>query len=189
MSVTLAPSPWPLPSRAPGAFGRELPRHGGAGTPHAVRWLQRRHASITPRQVATAFASLCGVSLAIAAFFFWQGAPFVLAFTGAELGLVGLAMAILARHAGDRETLTLVGRSLLVEQCVGSRVQRTDFAAEWATVEPAAGQGSLVEICGHGRRVRVGRFLRPEFRAAFAHELRRALRRARHGAPPENDSN
>jgi uncharacterized membrane protein len=37
--------------------------------------------------------------------------------------------------------------------------------------------------------VRVGRFLRPEFRAAFAHELRRALRRARQRALPENDSN
>ena len=82
-----------------------------------------------------------------------------------------------------------MGRSLLVEQCLGSRVWRTDFAADWATVEPAAGQGSLVEICGQGRRVRVGRFLRPEFRAAFAHELRRALRCARHRATPENDSN
>ena len=178
-----------MPPRAPSAFGREVSLQGGPDGPRAMQWLLRRSGAIAPRQLGAVFASLCGVSLAIAAFFFWQGAPVVLAFTSAELGAVGLAMLVFARHAGDRETLTLVGRSLLVEQCVGSRVRRTDFAAEWATVEPAAGQGSLVEICGHGRRVRVGRFLRPEFRAAFAHELRRALRRARHGAPPENDSN
>jgi uncharacterized membrane protein len=189
MSVTLAPSHWPMPLRAPGVFGREVPLQGGPGAPRATQWLLRRNGSISPRQLGAVFASLCGVSLAVAVFFFWQGAPYVLALTGAELGAVGLTMLVFARHAGDRETLTLVGRSLLVEQCVGSHVRRTDFAAEWATVEPAAGQGSLVEICGHGRRVRVGRFLRPEFRAAFAHELRRALRRARHRALPENDSN
>jgi uncharacterized membrane protein len=178
-----------MPPRAPGAFGREIPLQGHPGGPRAMQWLLRRNGSITPRQLGAVFATLCGVSLAIAGFFHWQGARFVLALTGAELGAVGLAMLVFARHAGDRETLTLVGRSLLVEQCVGSRVCRTDFAAGCATVEPAAGQGSLVEICGHGRTVRVGRFLRPEFRAAFAHELRRALRLARLGARSENDSN
>jgi uncharacterized membrane protein len=54
----------------------------------------------------------------------------------------------------------------------------TEFMAEWLTVEPAAGQGSLVELAGQGRTVRVGRFLRPELRAHFARELRVALRRA-----------
>jgi uncharacterized membrane protein len=56
-------------------------------------------------------------------------------------------------------------------------VDRTDFAADWLTVEPAAGQGSLVEISGRGQSVRVGRFLRPELRGALARELRFALRR------------
>ena len=187
MSVTYAPNPWPMPP--PSAFGREVVLPGPPGAPRALQWLLKRNGSITPHQLAGAYTSLCLVSLAIAGFFFWQGAPFVLAFTGLELGAVGLALALFARHAGDRETLTLVGHSLLVEQCIGSRVEHVDFAADRATVEPAAGQGSLVEICGHGRRVRVGRFLRPEYRGAFAQELRRALRRAPHAALPENDSN
>ncbi len=189
MSVTLAPSPWQVPPRTPRAFGHEVVLHGQPGAPRALQWRLWRHGSITPRQLGGVFAALCTVSLVIAGFFYWQGAPLVLAFTALELSAVGLAMLMFARHAADRETLTLVGRSLLVEQCVGPRVERTDFAADWATVEPAAGQGSLVEICGQGRLVRVGRFLRPESRGAFAHELRRALRRACVGPQPEKDSN
>jgi len=73
--------------------------------------------------------------------------------------------------------LTLAGRSLAVEQRWGRRVERADFAAEWLSVEPAAGQGSLVELSARGRTMRVGRYLRPDQRGAFAQELRSALRR------------
>jgi len=43
-------------------------------------------------------------------------------------------------------------------------------------VEPVHGEGSLVEITGQGRRIRVGRYLRPELRMALARELRQAVR-------------
>ena len=124
------------------------------------------------------YLSMCALSLCISAFFMWQGAPFVLFFAGLELGVLGVALLMFARHASDREVLTLAGRSLSVEQRSGNRVERTDFTAEWLTVEPAAGQGSLVQLSGEGRTVQVGRFLRPELRPAFARELRRALRLA-----------
>ena len=100
------------------------------------------------------------------------------AFAGTELLLVGAVLLVYARHAADREVLTLSGRALAVEQTCGGHTARTDFRADRLTVEPAAGQGSLVELSGHGQTARVGRFLRPEQRAAFAQELRRALRRA-----------
>ena len=124
------------------------------------------------------YGLLSAVSMGIALAFYLQGAPLVLAFAGIELLAIGCALLVFARHAADRETLTLVGRSLQVEQCFGTRTARTDFSADWLTVEPAAGQGSLVELSGRGQRVRVGRFLRPELRGAFARELRVALRRA-----------
>jgi len=148
-----------------------------AGLP-ALQWLLRRNCSITPRQLGMVYLSLCCVSLLIGVFFVLQGAPIVLAFAGVELAAVGIALLAFARHAGDRETLTLVGRSLQVEQCIGTRVRRTEFVADWLHVEPAAGQGSLVELSARGERMRVGRFLQPEQRGAFALELRRALRRA-----------
>jgi len=187
MSTAFASHPWPTPTAAlrgtPWVFGREVTLPGAT---RALQWLQRRNCSITPRQLGLVYASLCAVSLLVGAFFFLQGAPLVLAFTGVELLAVGCALLLFARHAGDREVLTLVGRSLQVEQCIGSRVQRTDFAAEWINVEPAAGQGSLVELSARGQQVRVGRFLRPELRSAFARELRHALRR---GAPNDSNSN
>ena len=182
MTATFAPSPWPMPPGPPRGtpwlFGREVELGGVPGAPRALQWLLSRNCSITPRQLGGVYLALCAVSLLIGVLFFVQGAAFILAFAGFELLAVGLALLVYARHAADRETLTLVGCSLQVEQCFGSRVARTDFAADWLTVEPAAGQGSLVELSGRGQRVRVGRFLRPELRGAFARELRLALRRA-----------
>jgi uncharacterized membrane protein len=166
----------------PWLFGREVLIGDGDGATRAIQWRLLRNCSITPRQLGIVYGSLCLVSLAIAAGFFAQGATLVLAFAGIELLAVGAALLVFARHAADHETLTLLGRSLQVEQCRASRVERTEFPADWLTVEPAAGQGSLVELSGRGQCVRVGRFLRPELRGAFARELRLALRRA--PAPP-----
>jgi uncharacterized membrane protein len=134
--------------------------------------------------LATAYVSLCLLSLLIAAGFAWVGATVVLAFAGLELAIVGLALLLYARHARDGDTLTLSGESLAVEQALGSRTLRTEFRAEWVSVEPSHGEGSLVELSGQGQRVRVARFLRPELRTALARELRLALRSARHAASP-----
>jgi len=163
---------------------------GLPGAPRGLQWLLGRNCSITPRQLGAVYLFLCGVSALIAGFFFLHGAKLIPMFAAAELAAVGLAMLSFVRHAADREVLTLVGPSLQVEQCFGSQVARTDFAAAWLRVEPVAGQGSLVQLSARGQSVRVGRFLRPELRAAFALELRQALRRA--VARPdlaENDSN
>jgi uncharacterized membrane protein len=160
------------PRNAAWRFAREEVL-GGVGV---LQWQLFRNCSIAPRQLAAVYAALCAVSLFIAGFFYVQGAPFVLAFAGLEMLGVGLAFLLFARHAADRETLTLVGRSLQVEQCFGSRTQRTEFSAHGLSVEPAVAQGSLVALSGRGQRVQVGRFVRPELRAELAGELRRALR-------------
>lgn len=192
MTATLASGSWPLPLAAPRAlpwlFGREVTLTNLPGAPRALQWLLKRNCSIAPRELGLVFALLCSVSLSIGAFFLAHGAPWVLAFACIELLCVGLAFLVFARHAGDREVLTLVGRRLEVEQCIASRVERAQFDAEWLRVEPAGGQGSLVQLSARGASVRVGRFLRPELRATFARELRVALRRAAE-APAESDPN
>jgi uncharacterized membrane protein len=188
MSIALAPSPWPAPPRPVDdrgwRFARRVEVDAADGTRHAaLAWVLRRNCSLTPRQVVAVYASLCAVSLSIAAGFWVHGAPFVAAFAAVELVGLGLALAVYARHATDRETVLFDGDRLTVERRVGPHVERADFRAAWLSVEPARAQGSLVELAGQGRRVRVGRFLRPDQRAAFAMELRSALRRARAGWP------
>jgi uncharacterized membrane protein len=182
MTATVAPSPWPSagPSAAPRAwmFCHEVRIDGPAGARTLLRWVMKRNCSITPQQLLAVYACLCVVSLSISLFFLIQGAPFVMAFAGVELLLVGLALLVYARHAGDRETITLAGVDVAVEQQIGRRARHASFQAEWLAVEPVHGQGSLVMLSGQGQSMLVGRFLRPELRAAFAHELRRALRRA-----------
>jgi uncharacterized membrane protein len=92
---------------------------------------------------------------------------------------VGIGMLVMARHARDREIITLSGREMAVETHVGQQVERISFRAEWVRVEPAAAEGSLVELSGEGRSVRIGRHVRPELRFELAQELRRALRMSR----------
>jgi uncharacterized membrane protein len=153
-------------------FGREV-------APGSMQWRLARNCSVTPRQMLVSYLALCVVALSIGAGFAIGGAPIVLGFAGLELAVVGAALLVFARHAGDRETLTLIGRSLQVERHDGTRAERTEFAVDWLTVEPAAGQNSLIQLAGQGRTMRIGRWLRPELRADFARELRLALRQAR----------
>lgn len=177
MSATFAPSPWPAPAAALRTdgwrFGRVLQ------APPRWQFDLRRNVSLTPRQLIGAYLLLCAVSVAVAAGFWWHGVAMVGLFTGIELLLLGVAMWHAARHAGDRELVTLDSRELAVDLHVGAEVAHTRFRAEWVRVEPAAGDGSLVELSGQGQRVCIGRHLRPELRVELARELRRALQQAR----------
>jgi uncharacterized membrane protein len=141
-----------------------------------MQWVMQRNCSITPRQMMAVYLSLCAVSLLIAGGFWIAGARTVMAFTGLELLMLGAALLLYARHATDCETITLAGRELAVEHRCGQGVERAQFRAEWVRVEPASGDGSLVEVSGEGRHARVGRYVRPEWRPQLAQELRLALR-------------
>jgi uncharacterized membrane protein len=190
MSATLAPCPWPNPASPPAwRFARELMLPGDGGKIPSLQWVLRRAGLIAPRQLAAVYLSLCLLAAAAGAGLWWQGVRWVSALAGIELLLVGVTLLAYARRAGDREVLTLSGRRLAVEQSLGRRTAHADFRADRLTVEPAAGQGSLVELSEGGQTVRVGRFLRPELRAAFAGELRRALRRASTPEHETRDSN
>jgi len=189
MTATFAPTPWSAPAGAavtamPWRLAREVPLEGAAGGPRsALQWVLKRNCSITPAQLGGAFGAICAVALLIAAGFWWLGYGLVLGFTGLELGALGLACLVFARHDGDRETITQAANTLELERRIGRVVERAQIRAEWVRVEPARGQGSLVELAGQGQRVRVGRTLRPEMRHVLARELRLALRRAAERAP------
>ena len=144
----------------------------------SVSWRLRRNCSVSPSQLLAVYLMLCGLSLAIGVFFWSQGATFVLFFTGLELLVVGVAFLVYARHATDGEWISLQGASLVVERETAGRRERAEFERQWVRVEPKAGEHSLIELSGRGRKMEVGRFVRPELRQVLAGEIRRALRAA-----------
>ena len=141
-----------------------------------VQWLLKRNCSVTPAQLLVLYASLCVVSLGIATFFWVQGVKLIMPFAWVELLAVGAAFVVYARHARDGEKILLQGGQLVVELETAGRLERAEFNREWVRVEPRDGDGSLIEVSGQGRSVRVGRHLRPELRPALAREIRCVLR-------------
>jgi uncharacterized membrane protein len=144
----------------------------------AIHWFLGRNCSVTPAQLGRLYASLCVVTLGIGTFLWFQGAVMVLPFAWLELAAVGAAFLAYARHAADREHISLSGRRLVVELEHAGRTERAEFNRDWVRVEPAVDDRSLIEVSGQGRRVNVGRYVRPELRPALAREIRRALREA-----------
>ena len=119
---------------------------------------------------------MCFLSLGIAIFFWVQGATLVMPFAWVELIAVGAAFLVYARHAGDGERIVLDGGQLVVELETAGRTERAEFNREWVRIEPQDGDGSLIEVSGQGKVVKVGRHLRPHLRPALAREIRYALR-------------
>lgn len=144
----------------------------------AIHWFLGRNCSVKPAQLGWLYLSLCLVTMGIAAFFWFQGALLVLPFASLELAAVGVAFLVYARHAADREHILLTGRRLVVELENAGRLERAEFHRDWVRVEPATDDRSLIEVSGQGRRVIVGRYVRPELRPVLAREIRRALREA-----------
>ena len=158
-------------------FGRESAPDSQASGEWSVQWQLRRNCSMAPALLLKIYGSLCVVLLGIAGFFWAQGVTMVMPFASAELVAVGAAIWIYARHAADSELIRLNAGRLVVEHANGRHTERVEFQPDWVRVEPAHGDGSLIELSGRGKRISVGRFVRPELRRQLADELRSALRR------------
>ena len=130
---------------------------------------------MTPGQLAASFALIAFVSLTIGAFCWFQGAVLVLPFASLELLAVGIAFVVYARHALDGERIWLEGSVLVVESENAGEMVRREFQRAWVRIEQVAHGNAMIEICCHGQRVPVGRFIRSELRQRVAAELRLAL--------------
>jgi uncharacterized membrane protein len=166
------------PSAGQLRFGRESGAADGS-----VYWLLKRNCSLAPRQLLIFYGSLSLLSLSIAGIFWLRGAPLVVPFAGLELLVVGGALLAYARHASDSEAIRLRPGLLVVRRVDGPHVEQVEFDSAWVRVEPECGDRSLIELSGQGRRIAVGRFVRPELRRQLADELRWALRRWQMRAP------
>jgi uncharacterized membrane protein len=187
MSITTTLTAWRASPTYRGLrFGRET---GAPGARWSVLWVMQRNASLAPRQMLWCLAALVLLTLGIAAAFWLRGATLVMPFAGLELVVLGLALALHARHAGDGERIALRDDGLTVEHACGRQLRRVEFQPAWVRVEPRHGDRSLIELSGQGRQIAVGRFVRPELRLQLADELRWALRRwQQHAAQAGNGS-
>lgn len=152
------------------------PAESRGGAAVSVEWSLKRNCSFSPAQLLSVYASLCVISLGIATCFWLGGATLVMPFAWVELLLVGLALLVYAKHAADRELITLLPGRLVVEHLNGGRIERAEFVPDWVRVEPRDDDRSLIELSGQGRVIAVGRYVRPELRRALAEEFRTALR-------------
>ena len=170
-----------LPSIATPAAARPL-HFGVEGTngESSVQWMLTRNRRSTPVQWLM-FAAVVGMlSLGIGRLFWLRSATAWTPFAWLDVLAVlsaGTALWFHARHAADRESIHLQPGRLTVEHVSANRIERVEFAPSWVRVEPEQGDRSLIELSGEGRRIVVGRFVRPELRRQLADELRWALRR------------
>lgn len=67
------------------------------------------------------------------------------------------------------------GTRVTVECELGGVMHQASFERDWLQIE-WSGRQQLIELRGQGQVISVGRFVRPEWRAALAAEIRRAVR-------------
>ena len=170
-----------LPSIAAAAASQPL-RFGVEGLDGelSVRWKLARNRFNTSGQWLMFIAVVGMLSVGIGRLFWLRSA---VTFTSLDwLDVIAVAAAstalwLHARHAADHESIHLQPGRLTVEHVSANHIERVEFAPNWVRVEPEQGDRSLVELTGEGRRIVVGRFVRPELRRQLADELRWALRR------------
>jgi uncharacterized membrane protein len=141
-------------------------------------WTLQRNCSLSPRQVALAYAVLCVFSLTVSlALFLLHGIWVVLAFSLLELALVGFALLVYARHALDHEHILLADGFLLVECVQADRREQARLDPLWTrVVAPDERRRTLIRLESRGVKVEVGRFVTDARRRQVERELRQALR-------------
>ena len=140
-------------------------------------WLLKRNCSLSPRQLAIAYAVLCVSSFSVAAMFTLQGAWIVLAFALLEMVAVALAFLHYARHATDHEHIALIDGCLLVESIEAGQVRQTRLDPHWSRIDPPNRTQDLINLEAKGVKIEVGRHVTAAKRRQVAQELRRELQR------------
>lgn len=138
-------------------------------------WVLSRNCSMSPRQLALAYAALCAASFTIATVFTLRGAWFILCYAVLEMSAVGAAFFVYARHAADREHIALIDDSLVIELVEKEHVREFRLDPRYTRVEAPESSDGLVGIEASGIRVEVGRFLTEWKRRELARELKREL--------------
>ena len=138
-------------------------------------WVLKQNCSISPQQLAKAYAAICAASLMVAIFFTMRGAWLVMVFSLLELSAVAAAFLYFARHAMDHEHIALSEACLLVELVRGESKRQFRLDPRRTQVALPVLRHGLIGLEANGGRVEVGRFLTEWRRREFARELKHEL--------------
>jgi uncharacterized membrane protein len=143
--------------------------------------------SLSVRGATLFFATLCGVSFAIAGMFATQGFWPVLPFAGLEMLALGWALRASLRRRLRSETITLSESEVAVEMRDGSQRARAVFPRHWARVKLRAARTPLhpsaLTIESHGKACEIGSFLTEDERRGLAARLKRLIGRVDESPP------
>jgi len=143
---------------------------------------------MSPAVLGHVLALVVGINLVFAVGFALRGAWFVMPFMGLDIALLAWAFRASTQAARRRERVMVTPSALRLErrppQGAPSQVALNPY---WVRVEMAdpPEHGSQLTLWSHGKGFRVGAFLAPAERQAFAKRLKAALRRARETFPSE----
>jgi uncharacterized membrane protein len=143
--------------------------------------------SLRPLSAALFFASICGVSFAIAGSLALRGLWPILPFAGLEMLVLGWALHISMRRRHYSQTILLTDESIRVETHDESGTRQIEFTRHWARVKLRRADFRLhpsrLTIESHGRVCEVGGFLNEEERRALAGQLTRSIGRINESPP------
>src|SRR3569832_928604 len=117
-------------------------------------WILKRNCSLSPRQLAVAYAVLFIASLGAAVVFTLQGAWHVFAFAVVEMAAVATAFILYARHATDHEHIMLIDGYLLIECNCGGKVRQIRLISCRTRIAPPARYGALIRIDEKGKKLK-----------------------------------
>jgi uncharacterized membrane protein len=141
----------------------------------ALRWEVCCRPTLTPRQAVTAFTVLAAMgAMGAVAGWLLDHVLLALAFAG-EAATCVMVFLHYARHACDREVITLAGSRLEIERRSGHHSRHDAFDVDWVRVDCDEDTRGLVRLSQRQAAVTVGRHLSPPCRWLMAQELRRAV--------------
>ena len=106
--------------------------------------------------------------------FCFLGAWLVLPFVGIEVVALAYAFYYVNMHEDDYESIIIEGDNLVIERCVGTKVNQQVINPYWVKViqhELANGELHLY-LQSHGKKVEVGRYLTRKQRELLAKQLK-----------------
>ncbi|MQA37433.1 DUF2244 domain-containing protein [Rugamonas aquatica] len=139
-------------------------------------WLLERRCTLTQRQLALVFVTLCVPSALVALAFLWQGYWYVLVYAALEQAALAACLHYCARHRGDYDRIAISPGAIVVEQCRGRKRSERSLRPRTTRLLPPRRDSDLIHLEDCGEQIEVGRLIGAAQRRRLADELAVCLR-------------